>query len=241
MYIDEFVIFNLIIDYIILKTLISLLKINVKRYRLILSVLLGELSIVSLFISINGLLFILFKMINSIIMICVLVGYSDIKTFIKNITYFYILSFFLGGSLFYLKSSGFINYKIVLLLIPIIMNIYKYFSYDLKNIIKIKYKVMIYLNNGKILYLNGLMDTGNTLTDPYNNKKVIIINSKNLKENFYYVPYRGVDNTSLIKCFNPKKVYIDGIGERKDISVGVINKKFIGFNCLLNYRLMEDL
>ena len=240
MYIDEFILFNLIIDYIIIKTLISLLKINTKRYKIILSTLLGEISVISLFININEFVFIIFKMINVILMIYVLDGFNDIKTFIKNIVYFYILSFFLGGSLFYLKNESVINYKIVLLLIPIIMNIYKYFSYDLKNILKIKYKVMIYLNNGKILYLNGLMDTGNTLTEPYNNKKVIIINSKNLKENFYYVPYRGVENTSLIKCFNPKKVYIDGLGERNDISVGVINKKFIGFNCLLNYKLMEE-
>ena len=83
------------------------------------------------------------------------------------------------------------------------------------------------------------MDTGNTLIEPFNNKKVIIIHKK-IKENYFYVPYKTIDNDSLIKCFNPKKVYIDGIGERNDICIGVINKRFIGYNCLLNYRLMEE-
>ena len=105
------------------------------------------------------------------------------------------------------------------------MNIYKYFSYDLKNILSLKYKVNIYLNNGKVLYLNGYMDTANTLVEPYNNKKVIIIN-KYIEEDFFLVPYETINNTSLIKCFKPNRVYIDGIGERKDIVVGIINNKF---------------
>ena len=241
MYIDEFIILNFIIDYIILNTLSSILKTNVTNKRLILSSLIGELSVISLFISMNNFVFIIFKSIISIVIILVCFKYNDIKTFIKNIVYFYIVSFFLGGFLYLLKSDSVINYKFVILLIPIVMNIYKYFSYNLKNILTLKYKVTVYLNNGKILYLNGLMDTGNTLIEPYSNRKVIIISNKNIKENFYFVPYRGVDNSSFIKCFNPKKVYIDGIGERNDISIGVVNDKFIGFNCLLNYKLMEDI
>lgn len=239
MYIDEFIFINFIIDYIILNTYISILKINCSKRKIILSCLIGELSVISLFISMSNFIFILFKMIISIFMI-VTISYNDFKTLIKNIIYFYIISFFLGGFLFYLKNESIINYKIVLLLVPLIMNIYKYFSYNLKNILTLKYKVTIYLNNGKILYLNGLMDTGNTLVEPYHNRKVIIINKK-IDENFYLVPFNTIDSSSLIKCFNPKKVYIDGLGERNDISVGIVDKKFIGFNCLLNYKIMEDL
>ena len=83
------------------------------------------------------------------------------------------------------------------------------------------------------------MDTGNNLIDPYTHKKVIIIN-KNIETEFILVPYKTISDESLLKCFKPKKVYIDGIGERNDILVGIVNKKFIGFNCLLNYKLMED-
>ena len=241
MYIDEFIILNFVIDYILLSTTSKILKINTTNTRIVLSSLIGELSIISLFINMNYYLYILFKLVISVLMILVCFGYNDIKTFIKNNIYFYIVTFFLGGILYYFKNQGLIKYKIVILFIPIIMNLYKYFSYDLKNILTIKYKVTVYLNDGKILYLNGLMDTGNTLIEPYSNRKVIIISDRNIKEKYYFVPYRGVDNTSLIKCFNPKKVYIDGLGERDDISIGVVNEKFIGFNCLLNYKLMEDI
>lgn len=172
-------------------------------------------------------------------MILIAFGFNDIKSFIKNILYFYSFSFLLGGTLYYFKIENLINYKYFLLLIPVIMNNYKKLTYNLKNILSTKYKVTIYLNNGSVLYLNGHMDTGNNLIDPITNKKVIIINKK-INENYFFVPYRTIDNESLMKCFKPRKVYIDGIGERNDILIGIINKKFIGFNCLLNNCLLEE-
>ena len=78
------------------------------------------------------------------------------------------------------------------------------------------------------MVLNGYMDSGNNLIEPYSNRKVIIINKK-IDENFYLVPYKTINSYSLLKCFNPRKVYIEGIGERNDISIGVINKKFNGY------------
>ena len=77
------------------------------------------------------------------------------------------------------------------------------------------------------------------VSEPYTNRKVIIIN-KEVDENYYLIPYKTIDNYSLMKCFNPKKVYIDGLGERNDVSVGVVSKKFNGYRCLLNYGLMEE-
>lgn len=237
-YIDEMLLLNFIIDYVILNTLTFLLKKNVKRRRIFLSCLVGEISILYLFISFNTLLLLLFKFILGLIMIIILYGYTDIKNFIKEIVYFYILCFFLGGSLYYFKIENLIKYQYILLLIPIIMNIYKYFEYNLRSVLTTRYKVTIYLNNGKILYLNGFLDTGNSLIDPYHGNKIIIINKK-VDENYFFVPYNTINNTSLLKCFNPKRVYIEGIGQRDDITVGITNKKFKGYNCLLNYKLME--
>ena len=239
MYLDELIILNFIIDYLLLDTLRNLLKINISKKRIILASLVGEISLIFLFVNLNNYVLTFIKILLCLIMILVCFGFNDYKTLIKNTVYYYLLSFFLGGSLFYLREDGLIKYKYCLFLIPIIINIYKYFEYDLKKILNTRYKVTIYLNNGKILYLNGYMDSGNELIEPYSNKKVIIINQE-VDENYYLVPYSTINNTSLIKCFNPKKVYIDGIGERKDISVGVVNKKFVGYNCLLNYKLMEE-
>lgn len=239
-YIDELIFLNFVIDYILLSILKSIMKLNTKRIRIIFACLIGEMSIIYLFVNMSNFTLNMFKVILCSIMIFVAFGYINFKEYIKNIIYFYILSFFLGGCLLYFKSLNLIKYNYFILLVPIIMKVYKFFTYNLKNIINYKYRVNIYLNNGKIIYLNGFMDSGNSLIDPFSNKKVIIIN-KDVDEDFYLVPYRTIDSESLIKCFKPRKVYIDGIGERNDVVVGVINKKFNGFNCLLNYKLMEGI
>ncbi len=238
-YIDELLILNFIIDYVLLDFTSNILKINTTFIRKILGCLIGELSILYLFIDFNNITLLLFKLFIGILIIRISFIYNDIKTYIKTLIYFYIFSFLLGGTLYYFKIENLIKYEFFLILIPIIMNIYKKIAYDLKNIISTKYKVTIYLNNGNILYLNGLMDTGNNLIDPYTHKKVIIINKK-VNEDYILVPYKTISDSGLLKCFKPKKVYIDGLGERNDILVGIVNKKFIGFNCLLNNKIMED-
>lgn len=238
-YIDELILLNFIIDFLILKTTSKILKLNTTTLKIVLSSIFGEISILYLFINLNNVELTIFKLLIGIIMNLIAFGFNDLKEFIKNLIYFYMFSFFLGGTLYYLKIESLVKYQYYLLLIPLIMNILKYFTYNLKNIISLRHKVTIYLKNGKVLYLNGYMDTGNTLKDPYTNKNVIIIN-KQIDENFFLVPFKTIDNSSLIKCFKPKKVFIDGLGERKDIVVGISNKKFKGFNCLLNYNLMEE-
>lgn len=238
-YLDELMILNFIIDYIILDFTSCILKINIKKIKIVLSSLFGEISILYLFLNFNNFSLIIFKIIIGLIMILIAFGFNDLKTYIKNLLYFYTFSFLLGGTLYYLKMENLIKYKYVLLLIPLIIDNYKYLFKNLKNIVSTKYKVTIYLKNGKILYFNGFMDTGNNLIDPFTNKKVIIIN-KEIDENYILVPYKTIDNSALIKCFEPKKIYIDGIGERNDILVGIMKRKFVGFNCLLNNCLLED-
>ena len=237
-YIDEYLIISFFIDYVLLYICSKMIKVNINNKRILLSAVFSQISIISIFVRFNYLESILFKIIISSLIVFIAFGFNDIKTFIKNIIYYHIVNFFLGGILFYLKNSGLIKYKYYILLIPIIMGFYKYFILELNKYYSLKYKVTIYLKNGKILYLNGYMDTGNNLIDPYNNKKVIIINKK-IDEKYYLVPYQTIDSYSFIKCFTPKKVYIDGLGERNDISVGIVNKRFIGYNCLLNYKLLE--
>lgn len=238
-YIDELMLLNFIIDYILIGFTSKLVKININYKRKILSCLFGEISILYLFLNTSNIVLILFKLIIGLLMILIAFGFNDIKTYINNILYFYSFSFLLGGTLYYFKIENLLKYKFFLLFIPLIMDTYKYIFNDLKSIITLKYKVTIYLNNGNILYLNGYMDTGNNLIDPITNKKVIIINKK-VDEDYILVPYKTVDDSSLMKCFKPRKVYIDGLGERNDILVGITNKRFKGFNCLLNNCLLEE-
>lgn len=240
MYIEEIVFLNFIIDYILLKCLSRLLKLQTNNKKIILSCIVGEVTLIYLLFSFDGFISFIFKLIVMVLMMYISFGYIDIRSFIKNICYYYILSFFLGGVLYYIQINNLNNYKFFLILIPFIIHIYEYFEYSLRKYISSRYKVNIYLNDGNILYLNGFMDTGNSLIEPYGNRRVIIINKK-VNESFYLVPYKTISGDSLLKCFNPKRVYIDGIGDVNNISVGVIDKKFSGFDCLLNNLILEDI
>ena len=240
MYIEEVVFLNFVIDYIILYVLTLILNNNVSNKRIMICSMFGELSLILLFVNINYYLVIFFKFLLGLLMIFIYGGYNNRKSFFTNLIWFYSLSFFLGGFLYYIKLNVY-NYKYYLLLVPVILNLYKYFIKDLINNLPLRHKVNIYLSNGEILYLNGYMDTGNTLVEPYENRKVIIINNANINEDYFLVPYETIDGCCLMKCFKPKKVFIDGFGDRNDIVVGVINRKFNGFECLLNYNLLEGI
>lgn len=240
MYIEEVMVLNFVIDYIILYILTLILKNNVSNKKIILCSFVGELSLFLLFISINYYILLFFKFALGLLIIYIYDGYKDRKSFFNNLVWFYSLSFFLGGFLYYIKLNVY-NYKYYLFLVPIVLNVYRYFIKDLISNISLRYKVNIYLNNGDILCLNGYMDTGNTLVEPYNNKNVIIINKDFVTEDYFLVPYETIGGSSLIKCFKPKKVFIDGFGEIEDVVIGVVNRKFSGYECLLNYNLMEGL
>lgn len=239
-YIEELLLINFVVDYYILITLSKLLNKNINKKNIVFACLIGEISILFVMCNFNYLYNLTIKIILSLLMCYISFKYIDFITLIKDSIYFNVVCYILGGFIYYLKELNIINNKYYFIFLPVLMNIFLYFTYDLKKNLCTKYKVNIYLNNGEILYLDGYMDSANNLIEPYSNKKVIIID-KYVDENFYLVPYKTIDSECLLKCFNPKMVYIDKIGKRNDISVGVINKKFKGYNCLLNYKLLEDI
>ena len=105
MYIEELIILNFIIDYILLKTMSKILKLQTTNKKIIMSSLIGEITLIYLFIT-NEIIILLTKIIILSIMIYVSFGFNDKKTYIKNIIYYYIISFFLGGSLYYIKINS---------------------------------------------------------------------------------------------------------------------------------------
>ena len=60
-YIDEVIVLNFIIDYLLLLFTSMLLKLNVRKYKLIISSIFGEISILYLFFDMNYILLIIFK------------------------------------------------------------------------------------------------------------------------------------------------------------------------------------
>ncbi len=55
------------------------------------------------------------------------------------------------------------------------------------------------------------------------------------------VPYDTIDSHGLLKCVSPLKVYIEGVGIRKNVVVAYndTNYKMDGINCILNNMILE--
>lgn len=257
-YLDYVFFINFIFDFILLFTTKILLKRNVKIKRIILGSFIGTFSIFILFISMPSFIFFLSKMFFGLIMVIITFKFKDIKYTLNNFFYLMILSIILGGFLYFLNIEagyehvGLIFYKtgktldiFILLLLSIL-----FFIIFTKKIKKYKNKiscyktVKIFLNN-KTYLLNGYIDTGNNLVDPYFNKPILIIN-KNIdifSKRFIFVPYNSLNNKGILKCFIIDKVFIEDIGYLKNVLIAKSNDKLSlsGVDIILNNKIMEEL
>ncbi len=258
LYLDLIFLLNFAFDFLLLLSVSIILRRNVKIKKIILGALFGALSILFLFTNISSLMLFLFKIIISILMIIISFGYKNIKYTFKNLTYLYISSIVLGGFLYFLnvefsyKQVGLVFYhnglsiNVIVLIItsPIIIYAYIRQALNLKNNYSKYYKVDIYLNDGTKILLNGLLDTGNKLYDPYKKRPIIIVDNKRLnklKEKYILVPYDVLNNHGLLKCIKPKSIYIHGIGYRNNLLIGLSDENIDldGINCILHESLLE--
>ena len=222
MYIDLFFIFNVIMDYIIIMSTSILLKRRTSYIRMILSSLIGGISSLVLFTSLNK---IVIEIVSIVIMVLISFGYKGIRYLINNILYMYILSTLLGGIIYLfnikVSNSMFLTYLIIIVIIIEIMLLYIKENKKMRSIYNNYYKVDIYFKDREKLSLIGFVDTGNNLYDPYKKRPVIIVPNKYIKEDKYIlVPYHTINGNGLLKCIKPDIIFIDGIGYKGNVLIG---------------------
>lgn len=222
MYIDLFFIFNVIMDYIIIMSTSILLKRRTSYIRMILSSLIGGISSLVLFTSLNK---IVIEVVSIIIMVLISFGYKGIRYLIKNILYMYILSTLLGGIIYLfnikVSNSMFLTYLIIIVISIEVMILYIKENKKMRSIYNNYYKVDIYFKDREKLSLIGFVDTGNNLYDPYKKRPIIIVPDKYIKEDKYIlVPYHTVNGNGLLKCIKPDIIFVDGIGYKGNVLVG---------------------
>lgn len=258
-YVDLVFLLNLYLDFLLLVTTSLVLKRNAPLKKIIIAALLGSLSILFLFWNIGSFLLFLFKIGIAILMMLVAFGYKDLKFFLNNLGYFYMISVILGGFLYYLNlefsythiglvfiNKGLnVNAIVLGLISPIILYIYYRQAKKMKTTFNLTYEVLVTLKNGEKYKLHGFLDTGNKLIDPITNKPIILLERGTIKEenvNIYYVPFQSLNNNNLLKCFKPEYVEINK-KKYKNYLLGISDKKFHmdGVECILNNKLMEDL
>jgi len=248
-YIDLVFIINLIMDFYILSGVKFLLRLRTKLYRIILGSLVGSLSIFLLFFSLSTLYLNLLKIIISIIMILTTFGKNKL---FYNLFYLYIISIFLGGSIYLINDSlgykvdGFlfinngysINLIILLILSPLIIFLYVKELLNYKKKINTSYNVIIKFKN-KEINIEGFLDTGNKLIDPYFHRPIILLNKKYISlrgKKIIYVPFSSLNNNSLLKCITCEYILIN---EKKvtDVLIGISEN--LEIDCILNERIID--
>ena len=113
-YLDLVLFLNFFFDLILLTGVDILLKRKTKIRRLLLGSIIGSVTIFLIFIKMSTLVFFLFKIGISIMMIIMTFGYKNREYFFKNITYLYLLSIILGGELYLLNISFSYDHKGIL-------------------------------------------------------------------------------------------------------------------------------
>lgn len=248
-------IINFFFDFLLLLSVSIILRRNTNIYRILFGSFIGGLSILCLFINFTSLQLFIFKIFISIIMTLISFGYKNIKYTFRNLFFLYMASIVLGGFLYFLniqfsyQQKGLIffhnglsiNIVILIIFCPIILYIYckqiKFLKTNYNHYYKIK---MIFKE--KTYNLTAFLDTGNKLTDIYTKKPIILIDKDIKPDNFFYIPYQGVNKSGLLKCFKIDKLEIEGKIFPKVI-VGILENKIKidGVECILHERIVEQL
>jgi len=257
-YIEVILLINFIIDFILLFGVCLILRRQTNLKRLILSSLVGSITMICMFYNIEGLTLFIIKLLTSIVMVIICCKFDSIKYTLKNVFYLYTLSIILGGSMYlisievikkykelsFLSNGVYLNFVILLIFSPLIIYIYIKQIKQIKNKYNNYYNIDIYLKDKTKYCLTGYLDTGNHLTDPYKNRPIILVNKNKIKfkyDNILLVPYDTLNNHGLLKCIIPDKIFIDSIGIKKDFLIGISEDEINieGVDCILHSSLME--
>lgn len=248
-YLDLVFLINLIMDFYILSGVKFLLRLQTKLYRIILGSLTGSLSIILLFFKLSTIEINIYKILISILMIYITFGRNK---FFNKLFYMYIISIVLGGSMYLINDSlgysvdsfifinnGYsINIIILLIISPFIIYLYIKEFMKFKKRINTIYNVIIKFKS-KSINIEGFLDTGNKLIDPYFHRPIILVNKKyiNLKNRkIIYVPFSSLNNNGLLKCIIPEYILIDNVRYDKCL-IGISEN--LRYDCILNERIFE--
>jgi len=191
-YADVLFLVNFIINYLLMYITMLLSKSHTKVWRLVLSSVIGAVYSVCMFIpQVTVLGTFVSKALLSFVMVYVAFFATNIKTYFKQLCFFYLVSLMCAGVVMALSSmnSNFIISKGPLVYINtgtlsiIIAAVISYFviktTFGIYKKISLRdYLSMVIYKDGKAVNITVLVDTGNLLIDPIGGGPVIVAEQK---------------------------------------------------------------
>lgn len=221
-YLDVFFLVNFIMDFFVLWVTSYLMEESAAIWRYLGAAFVGsawavtEIILTNLQTHLKIFLGIITYTIVPCLMLMIIMGWSNRKKLIKSVLVLYIVTFCLSGICYvgwnhlgfgYAYVSGIIKKEQVILgivILVVIMSIGKILVKVRRKYGSNIYKVQLTIHGSRVQF-NGLMDTGNVLTDPYTGKGVHIVKSAVMNRiltgnvdyaslHYRLIPYNSVGN-----------------------------------------------
>ena len=200
-YIEDVILDNLVIDFIILFACKKILKENSKNIFLFLSSMIGSISsVLYVIFNLQGFALIFYKFFVGILMLCIAFSIKSFKNFLLKYLCFIFTTACMGGVCFLITFSfgkmelvnGAFSYALPLPMWSIMLLVFisAYFilqvikSAKRKNILNDFFYNAQIKNKGKKIRIRAYLDTGNTLLDEKTQAPIFILTYKNFKKLF---------------------------------------------------------
>lgn len=255
-YIDVLIFLNTAITFLLLLATSKITKLTPSAGRYVTGALVGGVFSLIIFAPDMGLILsLLTKLLFSLIIVSVVYNPKRIKAIAKQTSYFFAVSFGYAGIMLFISSLpgiSILSYNngivyidlsmfsliaaaVVCYVVTVALNAFTRHSHDGAILYNIKIKC-----NGKSLSTASILDTGNSLTDPFSGESLIIASSKevdallsadiknyisgntNKCEKLRLVPCTTIAGDTLLPVFRADEVQISGGGNNKQLcNVGI--------------------
>lgn len=274
-YADILLIVNIYVNYVLLKISACFLKREISAYRVLLASFIGGLYAFIILADTLPFYVIAFSRLAAALFITfVSFGYKSFKIYIRSVLMFLLASFMFAGLMYFLWTffappvMAFRNSVVYFDIDAFdlcVMTIICYSFLKLFDIIlqsrqteNVIYEVCIYIDGEEFL-LKALLDTGNSLSEPFSGYPVIIADGTNKSEGKEtqlscvieredipkrFVLCNTINSSSLLCSFRPEKIRVKGIDvdfETDKVYVALTNNKIRGgeFGALLGCSVFE--
>ena len=278
-YVDVLIAVNLFINYFLILATAKFLCLKTVKTRFLLGELLGAIySLYILFPATSIIISIPVQIIMSASIIAITFEFKNLKSFFKTLMCFYLINFAFSGIMFALwctfkpKNMQVNNGIVYFNISPIVLvtsTIVTYIILKLINRVMGKHSFgkssceVKVLNENKAVVISAIIDTGNSLVEPFSGIPVIVVKQqciKNvcpkeitdfsintsygktaiLKSKFRMIPFKTISGDGLLPAFKPETIIINN-GTPKNAYIAICPDKTISenYDAILNSDLIE--